>query len=218
MLERSPPACSLPSTSSPASASAPIAADGRRGRGWLSVVVVGARSTRGGPISAAPVIALGRAGGRGAASPHVPAPDDLAHRLHDVGHDRASRSWPCTIRPASSRHALDDAAAFDVRPGDRLLLDLPLCGTFGFSSLLAAVGGRATTLLDERFDPRRLGHGDRRARAITHYNASDDMVLRVLDTGLVRAGEHVWREGALGQLHQRGAHRRRAGGASSASA
>ena len=93
-------------------------------------------------------------------------------------------------------HALDDAAAFDVRPGDRLLLDLPLCGTFGFSSLLAALGGRATTLLDERFDPRDSARAIAE-EAITHYNASDDMVLHVLDTGLVRGGEHVWREGAL---------------------
>ena len=94
------------------------------------------------------------------------------------------------------RHAHDDAAAFDIRPGDRMLLDLPLCGTFGFSSVLAAIGGRATTLIDERFDP----IDSARAIAedgVTHYNASDDMVLRVLDTGLVRAGEHRWREGGL---------------------
>ncbi len=90
-------------------------------------------------------------------------------------------------------HAHDDARVFDVRPGDRMLLDIPLCGTFGFSSLLAAVGGRATTLLDERFEP------DDTARAIadegvTHYNASDDMLLRILDTGRVQRGAHRLRE------------------------
>jgi acyl-CoA synthetase (AMP-forming)/AMP-acid ligase II len=94
------------------------------------------------------------------------------------------------------RHALDDAAAFDVRLGDRMLIDLPLCGVFGFNSLFAAIGGRATSLLNDRFDP------DDTARAIafegvTHYNASDDMLLRVMDAGLIRAGQHQWREGAF---------------------
>lgn len=93
-------------------------------------------------------------------------------------------------------HALDDARAFDIRPGDQLLLDLPLCGTFGFSSLLAAIAGRATTLVNERFDP----VDSARAIAdegVTHYNASDDMLLRVVETGLVRRGEHRLREVAF---------------------
>ena len=93
-------------------------------------------------------------------------------------------------------HAVDDARAFHIRPGDRLLLDLPLCGTFGFSSLLAAAAGRATTLLNVGFDP------DDSARAIagegvTHYNASDDMLLRIVATGHLRPGEHRLREVAF---------------------
>jgi fatty-acyl-CoA synthase len=101
------------------------------------------------------------------------------------------------------RHALDDAAAFDVRLGDRMLIDLPLCGVFGFNSLFAAIGGRATSLLNDRFDP------DDTARAIafegvTHYNASDDMLLRVMDAGLIRAGQHQWREGAFANFANAG--------------
>ncbi|MCU1502457.1 MAG: 4-coumarate--CoA ligase [Ilumatobacteraceae bacterium] len=94
------------------------------------------------------------------------------------------------------RHALDDAAAFDVRPGDRMLVDLPLCGVFGFNSMFAAIGGRATTLLNERFDPVDTATAIS-AERVTHYNASDDMLLRVMDAGLVRAGQHEWREGAF---------------------
>ncbi len=94
------------------------------------------------------------------------------------------------------RHAERDAAAFGIRAGDRLLLDLPICGTFGFSSMLAAVAGRAPTLIDERVVP------DDTARAlagegVTHYFASDDMILRVLDTGLIEPGRHSWRDGGF---------------------
>ena len=92
-------------------------------------------------------------------------------------HDQAG-----VVRP----RATTTPAAFDVRPGDRMLIDLPLCGTFGFSSLLAAIGGRATTLLDERFEPVDTARAIA-AEGVTHYNASDDMLLRVLDTGRVRA-------------------------------
>jgi fatty-acyl-CoA synthase len=126
---------------------------------------------------------------------HEPSPDDLLIAFTTSGttglaklavHDNAG----------VVRHARHDAAAFDVRPGDRLLLDLPICGTFGFSALLAAVAGRATTLVDERFVP------DDSARAIagegvTHYFASDDMILRVLDAGRVPARGHAWREGGF---------------------
>ena len=128
----------------------------------------------------------------GGAPDHVPSGDDLLIAFTTSGttgfpklavHDQAGVVG----------HARDDARVFDVRRGDRLLLDLPLCGTFGFSSLLAAIAGRATTLLNERFDP------DDTARAIadegvTHYNASDDMLLRILATGRVRRGEHALRE------------------------
>jgi fatty-acyl-CoA synthase len=94
------------------------------------------------------------------------------------------------------RHAERDAEAFDVRPGDRLLLDLPICGTFGFSALMASIAGRATTLIHERFVPAASAHAIA-GEGVTHYHASDDMILRVLDTGLVVAGGHEWRQGGV---------------------
>jgi acyl-CoA synthetase (AMP-forming)/AMP-acid ligase II len=94
------------------------------------------------------------------------------------------------------QHAADDAAAFDIRAGDRMLVDLPLCGVFGFSSLFAAVAARATTLLNERFDPADTARAIA-AEGVTHYNAGDDMLLRILDTGVIRRGEHRWRAGVF---------------------
>ncbi len=94
------------------------------------------------------------------------------------------------------RHAERDAVAFGIRPGDRLLLDLPICGTFGFSSMLAAVAGRATTLIDERFVPEDAAAA-LAGEGVTHYFASDDMILRVLDTGLIEPGRHSWRDGGF---------------------
>ena len=95
-----------------------------------------------------------------------------------------------------ARHALADAAAFDVRAGDRVLIDLPLCGTFGFSSLMEAIGGRATCVLGARFDPADSAHV-MATGGVTHCNAGDDMLLRILDTGIVQRSPHRWREGAF---------------------
>ena len=159
----------------------------------LTVVVVGERGD-GWAAVGAPVVPWDDVADGGTVE-HRPAPTDLLIAFTTSGttglpklavHDQAG----------VVRHALADAVAFDVRPGDRLLLDLPICGTFGFSSMLAAVAGRATTLLDERFDP-----ADSAAaiagEGVTHVNASDDMIVRLLDTGIVRAGEHAWREGGF---------------------
>jgi fatty-acyl-CoA synthase len=93
-------------------------------------------------------------------------------------------------------HAVDDVRAFDVRPGDRLLLDLPMCGTFGFTSVLMAIAGRAETLINERFDAEDTAQAIA-SEGVTHYNASDDMLLRILDTGHVVAGGHSLREVAF---------------------
>ncbi len=94
------------------------------------------------------------------------------------------------------QHAFDDASAFDVRPGDRMLIDVPLCGVFGFNSLFAAIGGRATTLLNDRFDPADTARAIA-TEGVTHYNASDDMLLRIMDEGVICAGHHAWREGGF---------------------
>lgn len=79
-----------------------------------------------------------------------------------------------------ARHALNAAAAFDIRPGDVALVALPLCGVFGFNSALAALAGQATVHLQPAFDPvaaARLIDGG----GVTHFNGSDAMVKAVVD-------------------------------------
>lgn len=95
------------------------------------------------------------------------------------------------------RHAGAAATAFDLRQGDRLLLDLPLCGAFGYTAFLAAVSGRAPTSLHERFVPEDSADAfvdD----GVTHYFGGDDMILRILDTGRLHAASSLaWRAGGF---------------------
>ncbi|MFV0526301.1 MAG: AMP-binding protein [Acidimicrobiales bacterium] len=94
-------------------------------------------------------------------------------------------------------HARADADAYRFGAGDRLLLDLPLCGTFGFSALMAAVAARATTRIHQRFVAEATADA-LSAGGVTHYFAADDMLLRIFATGRLRAGERLaWREGAF---------------------
>ncbi|MDQ3470126.1 MAG: AMP-binding protein [Actinomycetota bacterium] len=161
----------------------------------VAVVVVGDRSAGWERLGRA-VHDWGTVAGLGAGrTDRVARPDDLLIAFTTSGttgrpklaaHDQAG----------VARHALADAAAFDVRPGDRVLIDLPLCGTFGFSSLMQSIGGRARCLLGTHFDPVESARAIV-AGGVTHCNATDDMLARILDTAIVRAGEHRWREGAF---------------------
>lgn len=105
------------------------------------------------------------------------------------------------------RHARAAAAAFDLRAGDRLLLDLPLCGTFGYTALLAAMSAGATTLVHERFVPEDSVDAFVDDGA-THSFAGDDMILRLLDTGRLqdaaRAGRLRWRSGGFASFANAG--------------
>jgi fatty-acyl-CoA synthase len=123
---------------------------------------------------------------------HVPSPDDLLIAFTTSGttgfpklavHDQGS----------AVSHSFDIGRGYDIRPGDRLLLDVPLCGTFGFTPLLAAIAARAETLINERFDPADSARAIAE-EGVTHYNASDDMLLRIVATGVVRPGGHALRE------------------------
>ena len=78
-------------------------------------------------------------------------------------------------------HARAVARGFGYdQPGTTVLAMLPLCGVFGYDSVLGALAGGAPVVLQERFD------GEQAARLIerhgvTHTNGSDTMLLRVLD-------------------------------------
>ena len=138
---------------------------------------------------------LGRSGGGGTASAtnrHRTTCSSRSPRRARPG----SRSSPSTTRSASSGTPLDDVRAFDVRPGDRLLLDLPMCGTFGFT--LGADGDRRPGRDPHQRALRRQGPAQAIAsEGVTHYNASDDMLLRSSTPGSSSPGGHALREVAF---------------------
>jgi fatty-acyl-CoA synthase len=80
-----------------------------------------------------------------------------------------------------ARHALQVAAAVGLAEREaRLLAALPLCGVFGFCSVLAAIAAGAPVILMDTFDAETAVRLARR-HAITHLFGSDEMYRRMLD-------------------------------------
>jgi fatty-acyl-CoA synthase len=103
-----------------------------------------------------------------------------------AGHDQAS----VVI------HSEAAARAFDMRPGDVLLGVLPLCGVFGFNTVMAALSVGATCLIDPVFDARTV-LDEMAELGVTHLFGGDDMLGRLMET---------WREApvALPRLRRGG--------------
>jgi fatty-acyl-CoA synthase len=77
-------------------------------------------------------------------------------------------------------HGYHAANGFGLTDQDRVLVVMPLCGTFGLASLTAGLGGNATIILTDRTDPPWVAelistHG------ITTLNASDDLFHRLVE-------------------------------------
>lgn len=77
-------------------------------------------------------------------------------------------------------HAVRDAEALGIQPGDVMLCALPLSGVFGFNTAMAAIAGGGTCLLEPVFDERAVLADMARWRA-THVVGGDDMVGRLAD-------------------------------------
>lgn len=78
-------------------------------------------------------------------------------------------------------HAADVARAFGLaEPDARVLLMLPLCGTFGATSALAALAARAPLVILDAFDAAEAVHL-LKVHAITHTFGGDDMFARILE-------------------------------------
>ncbi len=75
-------------------------------------------------------------------------------------------------------HAVADAAAMGLRPGDTVLGALPLSGVFGYNAALAGLAAGATVLLEPVFDADAVLDAMARHR-VTHVGAGDDMMLRM---------------------------------------
>lgn len=79
------------------------------------------------------------------------------------------------------RHAQEAAVAHGYTDeGACLLQILPFCGTFGLTQAMATLAARRPMVLQTVFDAVEAVELGRRHR-ITHFNASDEMVVRMLD-------------------------------------
>jgi len=79
------------------------------------------------------------------------------------------------------QHGKESGAALGYTAPDAVLLGaLPLCGVFGFSQLMGALAnGRPTILMDAFSSTGALDLIER--HKATHFNATDDMLIRILD-------------------------------------
>jgi fatty-acyl-CoA synthase len=82
-----------------------------------------------------------------------------------------------------TRHARAVARGFGYdAPGTVVLGMLPLCGVFGYDSVLGALAGGATVVLQAIFDADEAV-GLATTHGVTHANGSDAMALRLLEAG-----------------------------------
>lgn len=80
-----------------------------------------------------------------------------------------------------ARHAADVAARIGTAaPGAATLAAVPLCGTFGLASAMAALAGGAPVHCLERFDAAEAD-GVIRAAGITHMVGADEMILKLAE-------------------------------------
>lgn len=81
-----------------------------------------------------------------------------------------------------AQHGRNAARSLGYTESDTALIVMPLCGTFGLSSLTAALAGNCRIIVTDRFDPVVTGELLRQER-VTVVNGSDDMFHRLLDAG-----------------------------------
>ena len=90
-------------------------------------------------------------------------------------------------------HALDAAARFGYRPNDTAMAVMPLCGTFGLGSLLAAVAAGCRVIVNDFALARTAALIE--SERVTCLNGSDDMFHRLLrygtDLSSVRLGGYA---------------------------
>lgn len=104
-------------------------------------------------------------------------------------------------------HAVDAAGAFGYSADDTVLVALPLCGTFGLTSMMAAVAGGSRVLVHS-FDLVATVELLRRER-VTTMNGSDDMLHRLIGAGAelshIRLAGYAQFNAALGDIAARAA-------------
>jgi fatty-acyl-CoA synthase len=103
-------------------------------------------------------------------------------------------------------HGTEAARAFGYTGEDVALLAMPLCGTFGMSSLTAAIAGNATIVMIDQFDAKNVSELIVRHR-VSVLNGSDDMFHRLVernaDLSTVRLGGYARFNTSLGDIVER---------------
>lgn len=113
----------------------------------------------------------------------VPAARDVADELTVAFTTSGSTGKPKLAahrQSAVATHAREDVVALGIRDGDVVLCALPLSGTFGFSTAMAAIAGGATCLLEPVFEPGAV-LADMARSGVTHVTGADDLVGRLAD-------------------------------------
>lgn len=135
-----------------------------------------------------PAVALVTGPGREPAeAAREPAPPDDPGRLAVAFTTSGSTGRPKLAAHSASgvlTHALAGADAIGLTDTDVMLCAIPLAGTFGFSTAMAALAGGTTLVLEPVFDADTVLDDMARHR-VSHVVAGDDMVLRL---------ERAWRE------------------------
>ncbi len=109
-------------------------------------------------------------------------------------------------------HGFAAANALRYTTHDVVLIVMPFCGTFGMSSLTAAVAAQATIIVVDQFDAAAVGALIANHR-VTAVNGSDDMFHRLLeadvDVSTIRSGGYARfnssLDGIVGRAEQHGA-------------
>ena len=109
-------------------------------------------------------------------------------------------------------HGFAAANALRYTENDVVMIVMPFCGTFGMSSLTAAVAAQATIVVVDQFDAVAVGALIAKHR-VTAVNGSDDMFHRLLEVGAdvstIRSGGYARfnssLDGIVGRAEQHGA-------------
>ncbi|MGH3320049.1 MAG: AMP-binding protein [Streptosporangiaceae bacterium] len=129
------------------------------------------------------------------AAPHG-QPTDLANVFCTSG-TTSSPKLAAHDQASIVTHADNDVRAYGIRPGDVMLLSLPVSGVFGFSGAMAALSAGATAVLQPIFNADEALELMARY-TVTHFYGPDGMLRAVLDAaGGPHPGFDRWRWGAF---------------------
>jgi fatty-acyl-CoA synthase len=113
-------------------------------------------------------------------APDAPAPDAACVAFTSSGTTGRPKLVVHAQRGIAA-HARAVARGFGYdRPGCAVLAMLPLCGVFGYDSVLGALAGGAPVVLQEHFDASEAARLIER-HGVTHANGSDTMLLRLFE-------------------------------------